>query len=234
MSTESPSPVLFDAARAATYDEHSARIAPLRDPLLLITRLALAGLPPDAHVLCVGVGTGIELVDLAQAFPGWHFTGVEPAPAMLAVCRKKVEAMQLGERCVLHEGYLDSLPPQAPFDAATAILVSQFQVRPGARVRFFAEIAARLRPGGALVSADLATGPSPAAFDRLFALWGRALSLTGISAEQIAAMRALYGRDVAVVDPAEVARIIADAGFDPPVQCYQGLLIHGWYTTRVR
>jgi tRNA (cmo5U34)-methyltransferase len=209
--TRSAPPVFFDARHAAAYDQQFTQLAPMRDALQLIVRLVLSDLPPDARVLCVGVGTGLELLDLAQAFPGWHFTAVEPAAPMLAICRQKVEASGLSERCILHEGYLASLPPQPPFDAATVLLVSHFLVQPAARRDFFAQIA-----------------------ERLFAVWARAMSRAGITPEQLTSMRAAYGRDVAAIAPGEVERIIADAGFEPPVQCFQTLLMHGWYTTRAR
>ncbi|HEU4408483.1 MAG TPA: class I SAM-dependent methyltransferase [Polyangiaceae bacterium] len=233
--TDSPQPTaVFGAEQAAGYDQQFARLAPVRDALQLVARLALSDLPPDARVLCVGAGTGLELLDLALAFPGWRLTAVEPSAPMLAICRQKVEASGLAGRCTLHEGYLDSLPPQPPFDAATALLVSHFMVRPDARRDFFAQIAARLRPGGALVSADLAIGASPGGFERLFEVWARAMGHAGVTPERVAAMRASYGRDVAVVAPGEVERLIADAGFEPPVQCFQALMIHGWCTTRSR
>lgn len=231
---DAPSPPFFGAEHASAYDRQFTQLAPMREALHLLTRLALSDLPHDARVLCVGAGTGLELLELALAFPGWRLTAVEPAPAMLAICRQKVEANGLAGRCTLHEGYLDSLPPAPPFDAATALLVSQFNVQPEARRGFFAQIAARLRPGGRLVTADLATGATPGAFERLFELWGRALSGSGFDPAHLARMLASYGRDVSVVAPAEVERIIADAGFDPPVQCFQALLIHAWFTTRAR
>ena len=71
--------VVFDEERASTYDKSAAKIAPLRDTLNLLTRLILSDLPADARILCVGVGTGLELIYLAHEFPQWRFTAVEPA-----------------------------------------------------------------------------------------------------------------------------------------------------------
>lgn len=231
MTQPSPS-IAFDAEHAKRYDQQFAALAPMRDALHLVARLALSHLPADARVLCVGAGTGLELLDLALAFPGWQLTAVEPSAPMLAICREKVEANGLGARCMLHEGYLESLPPQPPFDAATALMVSHFLVDPARRRDFFAGIAARLAPGGSLVSADLATGPTPGAFERVFELWGRALAAAGVTPEQLAALRTAYGRDVAVVAPTDVEQLIAESGFEPPAQCFQALLLHGWHARR--
>jgi len=232
--SQPPPTHFFDAEHAAAYDQQFARIAPLRDALQLVLRLALSELPDDAHVLSVGAGTGIEVIDLALAFPGWRFTAVEPSAPMLAVCSDKLAAQGLAERCTLHEGYIESLPPGPPFDAATSLLVSHFLVQPAARTDFFARIAARLRPGAPLFTAELATGAAADTFEGLFAIWARALASSGVTAEKLAAMRATYGRDVAVVAPEEVERILADAGFAKPVRCYQGLLIHAWLAHRAR
>jgi tRNA (cmo5U34)-methyltransferase len=61
---------MFDESHAAAYDERFAKLAPMQDALHLVTQLALAELPADARVLCVGAGTGAELVHLAGALPG--------------------------------------------------------------------------------------------------------------------------------------------------------------------
>jgi len=49
--------------------------------------------PSDSRVLIVGAGTGAELINLANYFPLWNFTVVEPASAMLDVCRQRAEKM---------------------------------------------------------------------------------------------------------------------------------------------
>jgi tRNA (cmo5U34)-methyltransferase len=91
-------------------------------------------------------GTGAEIVYLAQRFPQWRFTAVEPSAPMLEVCRLRAEEHGIASRCVFHEGYLDSLPPSEAFDAATSLLVSQFILEREARSDFFRTIAERLRP----------------------------------------------------------------------------------------
>jgi len=68
---------LFDQ-QAAGYDRQWVKTAPIRDCLYLLLEPLFAGLPADARVLCVGVGTGMEMAHLAR----------EPSGAMLDACRR--------------------------------------------------------------------------------------------------------------------------------------------------
>lgn len=224
-------PAMFDESHAASYDERFARLASMREALHLVTQLALADLPSDSRVLCVGAGTGAELLHLAAAFPGWRFTAVDPSEPMLRRCRARVEAAGLSARCRFHEGTVESLPDEdRPFDGATALLVSQFVVAREARRRFFRAIADRLRPRAPLVVADLACA-TPAG--GLLALWERAWLHADVPAEQVARMReSLFGGQVSVLPPEEVAAIIAGGGFEAPLRCFQSILIHGWLARR--
>lgn len=147
MQNQQP-PMLFDQKTASSYDKQNAFWETGREALFSLMRLILSELPADARILCVGAGTGTEIITLAQAFPQWQFTAVEPAPAMLDVCRRKAEESGIAPRCTFHEGYLDSLPASDPFDAATCLLVSQFLKQAEERSRFFGQIAQRLRPDG--------------------------------------------------------------------------------------
>jgi len=86
----SPS-IIFDKNHAEKYDDQWSKLAAMKDALHLFTRVILANLPNDAHILCVGVGTGAELFDLAKHNPQWKFTAVDPAAPMLELCRRKAE-----------------------------------------------------------------------------------------------------------------------------------------------
>src|SRR5690606_12507615 len=134
--------------QAAGYDRQWAKTAPIRDCLYFLLEPLLAPLPAEARVLCVGVGTGQEMAHLAAAHPGWSFTAVEPSGAMLEACRQRADAEGFATRCRFHHGFLETLPADAPYDAATCFLVSQFITARAERVRFFSCIASRLRPAG--------------------------------------------------------------------------------------
>lgn len=222
---------LFDQ-QAAGYDVQWARVAPVRDCLHLLLDAQFAALPADARLLCVGVGTGAEMAHLALKNPGWRFTAVEPSGAMLALCRQRAEAAGFAGRCEFHEGYLDSLPAGPAHDAATCFLVSQFILDHAARAAFFVGIAARLKPGGLLASADLASDvPSPE-YEVLLPAWMRLMTAAEVTPEALVRMRRAYAQDVGVLPAAEIASIIAAGGFELPVQFFQAGLIHGWVSRR--
>jgi tRNA (cmo5U34)-methyltransferase len=224
--------IVFDQKVASSYDTRWAKLAPIRDSLNLLIRVILSELPVDARILCVGVGTGAELIALAREFPQWQFTAVEPAAPMLDVCRQKVEENGLTARCTFHEGYLDSLPTLKEFDAATCLVVSHFFMDKEERRNFFHQIALRLCPQGYLISSDIVSDTSTSAYQSLLDVWLRMMKSAELPQENIEKMRAAYGRDVAVLPPQEVASIIASAGFESPVLFFQNLLIHAWYSRR--
>lgn len=225
MNNERAVSTFFGGAQAAAYDQRWARMAPMAEALHFLTGAALSGLPERSRLLCVGAGTGAELLALAKAFPGWRFTAVEPSGAMLEVCRGKVEAAGLASRCEFHEGYLDTLPPSASFDGATAILVSQFLTDVEARRAFFRGIAARLRPGGLLVDAELAAQPPLPANRELLRAWAAAHG----APDPGDATPPGWGTDVAVSAPRDIEALIESAGFESPTLFHQALFIHAWF-----
>ena len=59
---------VFDQ-QAASYDERWARTAPIRNALHFLLEAVFAPLPAEARVLCIGAGTGEEILHLAQCRP---------------------------------------------------------------------------------------------------------------------------------------------------------------------
>lgn len=222
---------VFDQ-QASGYDKQWARMAPINNGLYFLLEYVFAELSSEARILCVGVGTGKELVHLANRFSGWRFTAVEPAGAMLDVCRHRVEEAGITSRCYFHEGYLDSLPAGEMHDAATCFLVSQFILEQEARSEFFQQIANRIKPGGILASSDLAAEVGSESYEVLLRVWQRVMAPADVSAEGLNRMRAAYAKDVAVMSPATVASIVKSGGFEAPVQFFQAGLIHAWFAKR--
>lgn len=222
---------LFDQ-QAAGYDERWAGMAPIRDALYLLLDSLFAGLPDDARILCVGVGTGAELAHLAERFPGWHFTAVDPSGTMLDLCRQRAAQGGFLARCHFHQGYLNTLPAEPNHHGATCFLVSQFLLEAHLRIAFFQEIARRLVPGGLLANADLASDIDSPAYEALLRSWMTLMSAAGVSPEMLERARAAYSRDVAILPAPRVAGMLEVAGFATPVQFFQAGLMHGWLGAR--
>lgn len=221
-------PIVFDKEQAKSYDERFAKLNPMRNGVHLAMHMGLMGLPDNAQILCVGAGTGAELLYLGDAFPNWQFTLVDPAAAMLQVCRERAQANGLSERCTFHEGYLDTLVTDTKYDAATSLLVSHFILDRDVRVNFFRKIARHLVSGGLLVSADIASpepidGPSS-----LLDLWLQAMQYSGMSEEKLGTYREKLATGVSILTPAEIATIHSEAGFTSSRLISHTLLMHAW------
>ena len=221
---------LFDR-QAAHYDTYWAKTAAIRDCLDLLTGGLFAALPNDAHILCIGVGTGDELLHLARQNARWRFTVVEPSGAMLGICRERAEHAGVTSRCEFYQVFLNELPGTHQHDAATCFLVSQFILDNAARIQFFRTIADRLKPQGLLASADLAAQVASPEFDMLLRAW---LKITSGNATEkgLARMRNTYTNDVGVLPPNHVSALIKAGGFDLPTPFFQAGLIHGWVASR--
>lgn len=216
---------IFDKDTASSYDSQRDKLAPIKDALHLCIHMLLSKLPSNARVLCIGAGTGSELIYLAQAFPQWNFTVIEPASAMLEVCRQRAKELGFFSRCNFHEGYLESLPDTDAFDAATSILVSHFIVDPGERSKYFYEISSRLIPGAYMINADLASDMSTSEYKRLVEVWVNMHEHAGMPVRVES-----FGSKVAMVPIGEVESIIKSSGFNVPVLFFQTLLIHAWFS----
>jgi tRNA (cmo5U34)-methyltransferase len=217
----------FGPERAETYEARFAKLAALRDALLLVTGTAFHSLPDNARILCAGAGTGLEILDLARYRPGWTFYAVEPAPAILDKCRIAVATAGMGDRCTFHEGFLDSAPEAEPFDAATALLVSHFILERSARQAFYAEIARRLRPDGRLVTAELVSDPGGEDHAGIMETWYDTLRYAGADEAGIEAYKGSFTRGVSLLGPGEHTRLIEQAGFFRPVPLFQAVLMRG-------
>jgi len=217
--------VNFDQNTASDYDGQREKLSPIKDALHLCTRMLFSNLPSDANALIVGAGTGSELIYLAQTFPQWSFTVVEPATEMLDNCKKRSEKDGILSRCFFHGGYLDSLPESRDFDLATSILVSHFFVKPGERGSYFSEIASRLRLGAYLVEASLASDMTKPEFKDMLEIWINMHDYAGMPVNTES-----FGKKVAMIPIEEVESIIELSGFNKPVLFFKSLFINAWFS----
>jgi SAM-dependent methyltransferase len=112
-------------------------------------KAVIAGVAPvtGEHILEIGFGPGIGLVELARAAPELRVEGIDPSSAMVAAARRRTR--RFGQRVQVREGSAASLPwGDAVFDAVCSTnSVQLWQPRTGS----LAEVLRVLRPGGRLV-----------------------------------------------------------------------------------
>ncbi|MCP5382166.1 MAG: class I SAM-dependent methyltransferase [Kordiimonadaceae bacterium] len=228
--TSEKSPTHFGTEHAKKYDKQWEKTAPLKEAMHLSIRLVLGELPENANILCIGVGTGDELLYLADAFHGWKFTLVEPAAAMLDICKIRAKENNIEHRCTFHEGYIETLPASEPFHAATALLVSQFLVNPIDRKKFFSVVASLLHKNGYMINADLSADISSKDYESLYEVWVRMWKYAGISDEQVKNISKSWGTDVAIMPKNDIEQMILESGFEKPHLFYQALFIHAWFS----
>ncbi|MDT4998580.1 MAG: arsenite methyltransferase [Mycobacterium sp.] len=109
------------------------------------------GAQPGEDVVDVGCGPGFYLTELAeQVGPQGSVTGIDRAPAMLAVAAKRAERH---ENVAFHRADATSLPvPDQTFDALLSVQVLEYVPDVD---RAIAEIHRVLRPGGRAVIWDV-------------------------------------------------------------------------------
>lgn len=226
---------VFSTDFACTYDKQFEKIIACKDALHLCIKMAFLDLPSHARILCVGAGTGDEVIYLADAFPEWSFTVVEPAPVMMEQCKTKLQRKNFSSRCVFHQGYLETLPPSSPFDAATSILVSHFYMDATKRVDYFRNISSLLCEGGVLVTADLSADPSDPAFGGLWDLWMRTTKYAGDTPEMQEMRRTMvHSSDVVKILPAkDIEDIIINGSFGIPTLIFQFMPILMWCAQKI-
>jgi tRNA (cmo5U34)-methyltransferase len=111
--------------------------------------------PAVERILDLGVGTGETSVRVRDVHPGAELVGVDVNDAMLAAARSRLPDADL------RVGQLEDPLPEGPFDLVVTALAVHHLDGAG-KADLFARVAARLRPGGRFVIADLIVPADPA------------------------------------------------------------------------
>jgi tRNA (cmo5U34)-methyltransferase len=221
----------FTPEMSRTYDEKNSRLAPIAGGMHFLTGLVLQGLPVNARILCVGVGTGAEILSLSREYPRWRFVGVDPSAAMLEVCRERMKQAGLMDRCELVHGYMQDVPGEESFDAVLSILVGHFvkrQERPG----FYQGVCARLKRAGTFVNTEISFDLDSEEFPAMLADWERVQALQGATPESLKSLPNTLRHVLTVLPPAEVETLMRANGFALPIRFFQAAMIMGWHATR--
>ena len=169
------------------------------------------------------------MLAMARRFPQWRFVAVDPAAAMLEVCKRKMDTEGVGGRCEFHDCLVDELPEElGGFDAATSILVSHFITGREERLSFFKSLKTRMRRGGVLLTSDLSLPPRRQ-LPEVVKVWRRMLEFAGADSKTVEAMLAALGREVSLLAEGEFEGLLVQAGFEAPALYSQALLIRSWF-----
>ena len=215
----------FDPELAHRYVDGPPRFVPGLADLHRMSAILLAErAPPDAKVLVLGAGGGLELKAFAEAQPAWRFDGVDPAAEMLAAAEKTLGPLNAQVR--LHQGYIDDAP-EGPFDGAACLLTLHF-LDPTERRRTAEAIRRRLKAGAAFVVAH-ASCPQPDGARKLWLSRYAAFAVaSGVPPEIAETARAAVDRSLCLLSPEEDEAILREAGFSQVTPFYTAFAWRGW------
>ena len=130
----------------------------------------LALIKPGDHVLDVGCGTGEVTLGAKKHVKQGAVYGIDPAPEMIAVARKKAARKKLD--IDFRVGVIEALPfPDSSIDVVTSSLMMH-HLPENLKMRGLAEIYRVLKPGGRLLIADFMR-PTGSFFNHLFIAFTR-------------------------------------------------------------
>lgn len=223
-------PNFFTKEVAQRYDERNSRLNRISEAMHFLIGLVLKNLPEKSKVLCVGAGTGAEIIFMAEAFPQWSFVALEPSLDMLNICRERVQALGYAERCEFFHGYINDYEP-GEFDAVLSVLVAHF-IKKEDRQAFFNNMTSRLRTGGCLINVELSYDLDSPDFAQMLKGWEEVQRLMGATPESIAALPALLRNTLHILQPSATESFMRASGIAMPVRFFQALMMCGWYGTK--
>jgi L-threonylcarbamoyladenylate synthase len=139
----------------ASYEAEIREDVPVYDRLQ--RELAEASGSDARRILELGTGTGVTSKLLLERHPEGFLTGIDSSLEMLNAARGQLPA----ERVELRVGRIEEELPSGPFDlVASALCVHHLDA--GEKARLFAQVRARLPPGGRFVLADVVLPTDPA------------------------------------------------------------------------
>lgn len=223
---------IFDEMGGEAYDQNNSFFKPIHDNLHFLNSLILKNLPTQARILCVGVGTGADIIELANGHKDWSFVGIDPAQSMLKKCEEKLQAKGLKERCELFHGYLSDYKTDQKFDAVLCLYVMHFIKDKRDRAAMYLDFSKFLKQDGYLIITEISTDTKSSAFDQQIENWKALHALTGASQEKLNDLPKVIGEQLAVQSPEVTEEMILENGFKKPVSFFQSFLIRGWYSRK--
>ncbi len=221
----------FAGNASRSYDEKNKNLAPIAENMHFLIRLILKDLPANARILCVGVGTGAEILSLAHVYPDWSFVGVDPSESMLEVCRERVEAAGIGDRCEFIHGYVQDVPAGERFDAVLSVLVGHF-IKKEERADFYNNVHERLKFDGYFINTEISFDLESAELPYMLENWKQVQELMGANQASLDKLDHVLKNMLTVLPPSEVENLFRSSNFFMPVRFFQSFMITGWYARK--
>jgi tRNA (cmo5U34)-methyltransferase len=214
-----------DPKAVAGYAEGPPRFVPGFRHLHRMSAILLAErAPPDAKILILGAGGGLELNAFAKAHPGWTFEGVDPAAEMLKLAERTLGPH--AARARLHQGYIDDAP-LGPFDGGACLLTLHF-LRAEERLRTVTEIRRRLKPGAPFVAAHSSFPQGKEERKQWLARYESFAVASGADPDQASHARGAVDAHLNILAPEQDAALLREAGFSGVSLFYAAFTWRGW------
>lgn len=221
----------FEKTRAESYDLNNQHLKPLLENLHYLIRIVLKKAPSKSKVLCVGVGTGEEVLFLAKSFPDFSFVACDPSESMLEVCKEKLERENILDRCELIHGHLQDIPHEDKFDVALCLLVFHHTSK-DEREKILKQISFHLLSTGIFIEAEISWDTSINSFNEMMENWQELSRLSGASEEKINSLPRLMLDHLSIKSEEEIETLFAKHGLTRPLRFFQSLFIHAWYAKK--
>lgn len=219
----------FDADIATEYDKGVRRTLPTYDPMLRLTQTFLrSSLKEEASVLIVGGGGGNELKAFGPTNPGWNFTVVDPAKAMLELAEAKSNHLKLEKRVDLIHGTVENVPDHRSYDGATCILVLHFVADVEEKLALLKKIRFHLKPGSPFVLVTKFGDVNDPEFKTLVSLWKDYwLDTTSMTEEKVEELMKGTLTEASVTEE-KVRELLTEAGFHKIAHFFKTNHFGGW------
>lgn len=219
----------FDADIATEYDKGVRRTLPTYDPMLRLTQTFLrSSLKEEASVLIVGGGGGNELKAFGPTNPGWNFTVVDPAKAMLELAEAKSNHLKLEKRVDLIHGTVENVPDHRSYDGATCILVLHFVADVEEKLALLKKIRFHLKPGSPFVLVTKFGDVNDPEFKTLVSLWKDYwLDTTNMTEEKVEELMKGTLTEASVTEE-KVRELLTEAGFHKIAHFFKTNHFGGW------
>lgn len=226
--TKISQPDFFTKELAQAYDERNSKLVSISENMHFLIQIVLKSLPQNANILCVGVGTGAEIISLSKIFPGWTFVGVDPSASMLEVCKVRLKDAGVLNRCQLLQGYVQDVATGENFDAALSLLVGHF-IKSESRLDFFQNMTSRLKKGGYLVNVEISYDLNSPEFLMMLKNWEQIQTLMGATSESLASLPMQLREMLTILPGPTIEDFFRRSQISNPVKFFQAFMISGWY-----